>query len=368
MPHSKRPSDLERKQTDQSLREERKKTDDELAQSRSAVEKDADAVLHLARERADALLALSRRRADGKSDAAGLSILERATLTQERKTEDAMVASERAAADETLALERAEQKLLMASLLAIERAKTDKHLLSERDLADQSIASRDEFLAIVAHDARGSLMAMSLDAEMIMQESRGSLSRERLFKSAERIYASVFLLKRLVRDLVDVSSIETGHIGVSLARGDVGSLAAEAVEAVDPVARKHGISVSRHIPMEVMSVPIDRERILQVLGNLLNNAIKFTPSGGRISVRVLSLSEEVQVSVEDSGCGIPAISKGPFSSAFGRAILGIAAALALACSSPSPLWKRTEAGFGWRAKWSAGASSRLRSRGDPKPA
>jgi signal transduction histidine kinase len=306
MPHSKQPSELERKQTDQSLRDEREKTDAELGRSRSAAEKDADDVLHRARERADAILALSRRRADENSDAAGMSILEPATLIKERKAEDATVANERAAADEVLALERAEHKLLLTSLLTAERARTDEHLHSERALADQSIDSRDEFLAIVAHDARGILLAMSLDAEMIMQQSRGALSRERLFKSAERIYESTSLLKRLVRDLVDVSSIETGHIGIYPAPVDLGSLIIDAVEAFEPLARKQGICVSRNIPTEIILVSMDRERILQVLGNLLNNALKFTPSGGRIWVRVTPLTDEVQVSVEDNGCGIPA--------------------------------------------------------------
>src|SRR5688572_1105772 len=121
----------ERKQTDESLRQERQKADLALAESQDAVDQDADEVIRRAREEADAVLGAARNKADQRLDPSAPDGF-RNTITEERVMEDEAVEHERAIADENLRKERAEDARALLKLLPLEREATDRHLLTER--------------------------------------------------------------------------------------------------------------------------------------------------------------------------------------------------------------------------------------------
>ncbi len=299
MPPQSRKSPRERKRTDRSLRQEREKTDRELMKTRSRSERDADSVLSTARDRADAVVATARRRADEKAPP-------RRQVTRERGLEDAVLARERSRADRTLAGERVQRRLLIASLLLAERQTTDRFLRLERTRSDKTITARDQFLGMVVHDVRGLLAGVAMSAELLERDVLSDPIRaDRALVHAKRIAETTVHLNRLIGDLLDVTSIERGTLPVSPRHADASSLVREALEVFEPLAEAKGLVVSSEISPEHLPAELDQERVLQVLSNLLGNALKFTPPGGRIEVRVAPRAGELCFAVQDTGPGVP---------------------------------------------------------------
>jgi signal transduction histidine kinase len=112
-------------------------------------------------------------------------------------------------------------------------------------------------------------------------------------------------MRRLVGDLVDVASIEAGMLAVTRAIGDPTDVVNEAVETFQPQASGSGISLMAEIVPGVAALAFDAARILQVLCNLLSNALKFTPAQGTVLVRVEQVEDNVVCCVSDTGPGIP---------------------------------------------------------------
>lgn len=300
-PNQQRP---ERELTDESLAGERGKTDDELAKRTGKLEENADEVVLGARRRADDVLARARARADEKLTTEGVKADASATVEAERRREDVALGHERTAADEELASERDERRRAMAALLALERAQTDSHLLGERDRADEEVGSRDDFLAIVSHDIRNILGGLAMSAASLLsnkEEGAPSITRE-----AERIQRYTARMNRLVGDLLDLASIEAGRLAVVPSRNDATELLRETQDVFDPIAGTKGISIRTEVKAGTLLARYDHERILQVLANLVGNAIKFTPRGGRVDLLVEPVATEIRFAVSDTGCGIAA--------------------------------------------------------------
>jgi signal transduction histidine kinase len=291
----------EREQTDESLRVEREKVDLALEDDFAAVDETADAVISRARERADEVLATARAKTDAETAAraAGAS---RRMIEKERVIEDHALEEERADADETLREERAEK----VGLLSAERGDTDKDLLSERARADEAVARRDEFLGIVSHDLRTMLNAMVGFAAIITKEVSQEDHVPRVLAHAQRIQRSGARMNRLIGDLVDVASIRAGALTVACEPADPAAVVAEAVETFQAQAASAAISLEAEIPVPIQGAVFDTPRILQVLSNLLVNALKFTPRNGRVVVRVERVGDDVRFAVSDTGIGIPA--------------------------------------------------------------
>jgi signal transduction histidine kinase len=292
----------EREQTDESLRVEREKVDLALEDDFAAVDETADAVICRARERADEVLAAARAKTDAETSARPVGPTSRRIIEKERVVEDHVLEEERADADETLREERAEK----VSLLSAEREDTDKDLLSERARADEAVARRDEFLGIVSHDLRTMLNAMVGFAALITKEVSQEDHVPRVLAHAQRIQRSGARMNRLIGDLVDVASIHAGVLTVAREPADPAAVVTEAVETFQAQAASAGISLEAEIPVPIQRVPFDTPRILQVLSNLLSNALKFTPRNGRVVVRVERVGDDVRFAVSDTGIGIPA--------------------------------------------------------------
>jgi signal transduction histidine kinase len=287
----------EREQTDESLRLERDRVDRALEDESSAVDETADAVISLARARADALLAASRTKTDHTSPASQPTD----AMKTSRAIEDHILQRERVTADGVLERERSEH----VTLLSQERKSTDHDLSRERARADKALAMRDDFMGIVSHDLLNLVNTMVLTSSLIEVEMTRDDHVESVVAHARRIRRAGGRMRRLVGDLVDVASIEAGMLAVARAVGDPADVVIEAVETFHAEAAKSGIALSAEIASGVPPIPFDAARILQVLCNLLSNALKFTPADGSIVVRLEHVDDHVVCCVSDTGAGIP---------------------------------------------------------------
>ena len=287
----------EREQTDESLRQERDRADRALDAELSDADEAADAVISLARARADALLAASRTKTDDSSPADPPTN----ALKTSRAIEDHLLQRERVIADDVLERERTEH----LTLLSRERQATDHDLSHERARADHALATRDDFMGVVSHDLLNLVNAMVLTASLIEMETAQENHVERVVGHARRVRRSGARMRRLVGDLVDVASIEAGMLAVTRAVGNPADVVIEAVDTFQAEASGRGISLNAEVAPGMPPVALDAARILQVLCNLLSNALKFTPADGAIVVRLEHVDDHVVCCVSDTGAGIP---------------------------------------------------------------
>lgn len=295
----------ERGQTDESLRAERDQADREFSAGQTEVESKADAVLEDARTRAEAVLETARDHADGKLVQAGATPEHVQGVEQARQREDVVVEKEHQQADEAVVDERDARERALAKLLRLEREQTDARLLVERDRSDAALAARDDFMGMVSHDVRNLLGGIALTAEIQLSEAADDEVGRKSVVAAERIQRLTGRITRLIGDLVDVVSMEAGRFSIVPQPHDARTLLTESVDAFAPAATAKGITLVA-TGEGTARCSFDHDRVLQVLANLLGNAIKFTPARGEVSVRLDATSTEVRFVVSDTGPGIAA--------------------------------------------------------------
>jgi PAS domain S-box-containing protein len=181
-------------------------------------------------------------------------------------------------------------------LLALER--------EARARAERAMKEHDAVLAIVAHDLRNPIQSIALNVEVMLESP---LPPEEHVRALEMMGRSAAAIERLISDLLDSARLEAGSFAVELVPVDIVSLFDEMLQVVEPQARARGITVAKEVPAAVPLVTADRARLAQVVSNLVANALKFTSVGGRVCIRVRRLDGVLQISVEDSGVGIPAV-------------------------------------------------------------
>ena len=180
---------------------------------------------------------------------------------------------------------------------------------AQRDLAAQNEQLReldrlkDEFIALVSHELRTPLTSIRGYTELLLDNAAGELSDDqRQFLGV--VERNSHRLLHLVGDLLFLAQIEAGKLVLEVGALDLGSAASESVEAARPAAEAKDVTLT----LATSPVPLlaaDRARIGQLLDNLISNAVKFTPAGGRVDVRVRALDGSAVVEVRDSGIGIP---------------------------------------------------------------
>jgi len=193
--------------------------------------------------------------------------------------------------------------LVMFFVLAVVIARLITTLHQESRRADQAARAREQVLAVVAHDLRNPLAAIKLNVESLKAKVAPEASGRRHVETVDR---AAIRMERLIADLVDATRLEQG--GVDLAIGDepVDGIVSEAVDMFADQAREKHVALEASGLLDRSTVRCDRSRLLQVLANLLANAVRFTPSGGKVSVRAEVLSSSVRFAVEDTGPGISA--------------------------------------------------------------
>src|SRR5690606_38063819 len=160
---------------------------------------------------------------------------------------------------------------------------------------------KDEFLAMLAHELRNPLAPVQVAVELLQQGRQGNPSE---LHAHEVIARQTRHMARLVDDLLDLSRITRGKIELRRERTQLQGLVRRAVDLARPLieAKRHHIEVE--LPEAPLWLEVDPVRIEQVLANLLNNAAKYTESGGRVAVRARQLENGVELEVSDSGIGI----------------------------------------------------------------
>lgn len=171
------------------------------------------------------------------------------------------------------------------------------------DAARRATRARDDMLGVVSHDLRNPIHSVFMSSSFlldVMPAEGRDMERKQLAiirRAAERA-------NRLIQDLLDITHIESGRLSLHREPHKAASIAGEAVELAGIVAADRGISLVRGEMDGEARVNADRDRVLQALGNLIGNALKFTPAGGSVTVSVEADGGEVRFSVADTGTGI----------------------------------------------------------------
>lgn len=168
----------------------------------------------------------------------------------------------------------------------------------------RAVRSRDEILAMVAHDLRNPLAAIVIEAASL-RILQGS-NRDEVPQCIEAIEHSASRMEHLIQDLLDAAAIESGTLSVHPERTLVAEVLDEFARSQTPLAIADGLELQVDIPPDLGEIVVDRERLLQVLENLVGNAFKFTPRGGRILVSAAPQASEILFHVTDTGDGIDA--------------------------------------------------------------
>ena len=298
------PAQAPRDQTDDSLRVERERADARVAEKRAVVEEAAEKVVQTARQLADEVVQDARNEADLQHPR---SAGDAANIDQARALADARLEGQRSSEDVALRMQQAERSRYLADFLAVEREATDADLIRERDYSDSLISTRDELLATVSHDLRNLLGGLNMNAEMLVKHAPEGLDGARMRRHAAASQRLVARMTRLVNDLLDVVSIDAGKLWLAPERAEAGKLVRETIDAFEPIALAKGVALEGVAAPTPLDAELDVGRVLQVLANLVSNAIKFTSAGGRVSISVSGLAErnEIQFTVTDTGIGIP---------------------------------------------------------------
>lgn len=163
----------------------------------------------------------------------------------------------------------------------------------------------EERIQTVSHDLRAPINATEGYLRFLLERESGPLTgeQEEILESA---LSSLRFMRRFIDEMLDLAKIEAGAMSYLKERTELGPVLTETAELFKYAAREKGIALSVRIQPGLAPVFIDRERVRQVVVNLVSNAIKFTRRGGVVAVCARSNSRRALVSVTDSGCGIPA--------------------------------------------------------------
>lgn len=294
-----------RRTTDGHLATEREKTDAELSRRVDAADKVADAVLSTERSRAAEVLRTSRERSDAIATHES-SPAENTAIGDERGQADQSLRGEYDRADEAVAQERAERARIVVDLLEPERRETDRGLLLGRAAADEVLKRREDFLGMVSHDLRNELGGIGTGVAQIMQRAPYDDTGRRIFRTATNVQRIALRMSRLIGDLLDIAAIEAGKLMIVPDDDDLARVLDGVIESFQPVASAKGIVLTAEMTAEAKPLRFDHQRVHQVFGNLLTNALRFTPKGGNIAIRAESKGRETHLSVSDTGPGIAA--------------------------------------------------------------
>lgn len=201
--------------------------------------------------------------------------------------------------------EELDSLLLLGPLLygAIRRELHIREIESlSQQLADAS-RHKSEFLAGMSHELRTPLNAILGFSELLLDGHSGPLT-EKQQRQLTHIHTSGWHLLQLIGDVLDFSKVEAGKLDIELQPVNLSSLVSDVVAGTEPLAQKKGVGLSTQEESGLPPIFADPLRIRQVLLNVVSNAIKFTPEGGQVTIRLWQDGETLAVSVTDTGIGI----------------------------------------------------------------
>jgi len=182
-----------------------------------------------------------------------------------------------------------------------ERRRAERLQLAARREAEEANRTKDEFLAMLSHELRTPLNSILGWARLLREGQTTPPQQERALVSIER---NAQLQTRLIEDLLDVSRIVSGKLTLEAQRVDLAATVEAALDLVRPAAESAGIELAVDLESPIPPLAGDPARLLQVVLNLVSNAVKFTERGGRVEIRLQPAGESVELTVRDNGIGI----------------------------------------------------------------
>jgi signal transduction histidine kinase len=182
-----------------------------------------------------------------------------------------------------------------------QRNELESEILKARDVAEASSRSKDQFLALVSHELRSPLTAILNWSALL---ARGDADAAKLRRGLEAIERNARVQARLVDDILDEVRTHTGRLRLELAEIDPKPVLAAVLEGASPAARAKAIELRDDLPVETLVVRADPSRLHQVFWNIVQNAVKFTPPGGRVSAAMRPGDGWVEAAITDTGRGI----------------------------------------------------------------
>jgi signal transduction histidine kinase/ActR/RegA family two-component response regulator len=225
-----------------------------------------------------------------------------ATLAADAVAEGRPLVQRRGHVAETQRLQRSLASA--ASLLeqrARERDEEIRRTEAARADAEEANRTKDHFLAVLGHELRNPLAPALTALELMRARDPDVFTRER-----QVLERQVAHMTRLVNDLLDVSRLTRGKTELQRRRFELREAAERALDMVQPLIDQKRHTVHASVPGHGLAINGDIDRIVQVLSNLLTNAAKYAPAGGRIALRATAIEGEVRITCEDNGPGVPA--------------------------------------------------------------
>lgn len=165
---------------------------------------------------------------------------------------------------------------------------------------------RKDFLTATSHELRTPLNAILGFSEILTGEMFGPMQNERYLEYAKVIHQSGGHVLSLINDLLDLSKLDAGKLELCVEPVQILKVIIDCVRSVEPQATRDQVGISVHVYDGVDQLSVDKRRIHQMLLNLLSNALKFTPSGGEITIEAFRRGPDIAISVSDTGIGIRA--------------------------------------------------------------
>lgn len=201
-----------------------------------------------------------------------------------------------------------------------ELKETQQQLEAAKNAAEDASTFKSNFLANMSHELRTPLNAILGFADILRQQSFGPVGNEKYVEYSEDIHHSGQHLLELINDILDLSAIEAGKLELYIEAVDVAEVINASVKLVASQAEAKGVQVQIRVEDNVPLLFADKRRVMQVIINLLTNAVKFTPEGGEISVAAfVGDPAELQITVSDTGSGMDTVAQERAMAKFGRA-------------------------------------------------
>jgi two-component system cell cycle sensor histidine kinase PleC len=166
--------------------------------------------------------------------------------------------------------------------------------------------SKSEFLANMSHELRTPLNAIIGFSQLISQQLVGPIGNAKYVEYSEDIHNSGSHLLSIINEILDLAKAESGKLEIHDEDVDLTDCAADAMRTCDPAAQKAGVALTMPPDQAIILVRGDRRLLFQIILNLVSNAVKFTPRGGRVDIHVEATHRGVTFAVRDTGIGIPA--------------------------------------------------------------
>jgi signal transduction histidine kinase/DNA-binding response OmpR family regulator len=188
-------------------------------------------------------------------------------------------------------------ELAHRAALAVENARLFAH-------AQSAIRARDEMLAVVAHDLRNPVSTIVLGADLLLETTPDDATRAFERRHLETVKRAGMRMNRLIQDLLEVSRVVGGRLSLAPQEEEARLLMTEASAMLRPLAQARGLAFHVRGDDDLPRLRMDAPRVMQVISNLVGNAVKFTPEGGSVTLGAAWDGRELHVSVADTGAGI----------------------------------------------------------------